>query len=72
MRENLVYEVVFIGLITLVFYSILYRFIGNSEIKVADYNKILLTAFLTGCSLHFIFEITNANDYWCRTTYKLA
>ena len=70
MRNNLIYEVLVIGLITIIIYSILYKFIGNTNIKITDYNRILFIAFLTGCSLHIIFEIIGANEYWCRTTYK--
>jgi hypothetical protein len=72
MRDNLIYEVLIVGLITVFIYSILYRIIGTSQIQVVDYNKMLFTAFITGGSLHFLFEILGANEYWCRQTYKLT
>jgi hypothetical protein len=70
MRSNLIYEVLVVGLVTVFLFSILYRITSTSQINIADYNKMLFTAFLTGGILHFMFEILGANEYWCRLTYK--
>lgn len=67
MRYNLIYEVLIVGIITVIIYSFLYRIIDMPSIT--HYNKMMLIAFITGGSLHFLFEIIGANEYWCRQIY---
>jgi hypothetical protein len=70
MRDNLLFEAIIIGIITVFLFSIIYRIIGADTINVSDYNKILFTSFLVGLSMHIIFEIIGANEKWCRYVYK--
>jgi hypothetical protein len=73
MRNNLIYESIFIGVMTLLLTNIIYYIFNNKypETTKPGYYQMIIGAFLVGFVLHMGFEFTGMNESWCRNTYKL-
>lgn len=73
MRKNLIYESIFIGVMTLLLTNIIYYIFNNKypETTKPGYYQMIIGAFLVGFVLHMGFEFTGMNESWCRNTYKL-
>lgn len=68
MRSELFFEIIVIGLITVIFMWASY-FIVFGKFPDTDVYKMVLASFLVGASMHFLFEIFGVNQYWCEKTF---
>jgi hypothetical protein len=73
MRSNLIYELLIIGVITVVFNLGIYTLLTGQipTPKLHHFYKMILGSFLLGSSMHFVLEITNLNEKWCRSEFTL-
>lgn len=73
MRDNLIYETILIGILTLLFtFGIIY--VLNNKLPDSskpDYYKMVIGAFSVGALLHLSFEFTGMNESWCKYTYRI-
>lgn len=71
MRNNLIYESIFIGVMTLLLTNIMY-YIFNSKFPESTkpgYYQMIIGAFSVGFILHMGFEFTGMNEFWCKTNF---
>lgn len=73
MRNNLIYESIFIGVMTLLLTNIMYYIFNHKfpESTKPGYYQMIIGAFLVGFILHLGFEFTGMNELWCKSTYKM-
>lgn len=71
MREQLLVELIVIGIITALFQLVIYKILTGEfpSPELNHFNQMLLGGFLLGSGTHLIFEVSGANEAWCRTTY---
>lgn len=70
MRNNLIYEIIVIGVITMIFNSIIYTLLtGKLIINSQNYQTMLFGSFLLGASMHLSFELIGFNESWCRKEF---
>ena len=67
MRDTLIYEVIAIGVMSLVLTYIL-NYIIKGMSPIFDYQQMVIP-FLVGALIHILFEFTGMNEKWCRMTY---
>jgi|688.fasta_scaffold153964_2 hypothetical protein len=73
MRNNLPYEVLIIGILTIIatfaiYYLLNGQFPSYSE-DPAKFYKMLLGSFLVGSSLHLTLELAGLNEKWCKNEF---
>jgi hypothetical protein len=68
MRDNLIYECIFIGVMTLLLTNIMYYIFNNKfpETTNPGYNQMIIGAFSVGFILHLGFEFSGMNELWCK------
>jgi hypothetical protein len=69
MRTSIVYEMIAIGILTILFLWPSY-FLVSGKFPEKELVKMALGAFVLGSSMHLFLEVVGANEKWCRITYK--
>jgi uncharacterized membrane protein len=72
MRANLLKELILIGLITVIVGFVSTRLLSNNQWPPLDNPKLgimLLNYFVIGASLHYIFEVSGANEKFCKLEF---
>ncbi len=59
--QNILTEAIIIGILNFIIYMILKRYTDLS---------VNMKILLGGTLIHILFEISGANELWCRTTYE--
>lgn len=68
MRVELLYEVIAIGILTIIFLWPSY-YITSGKFPDKEIYKMIIGAFILGGSMHFVLELAGVNEYWCRKTF---
>lgn len=70
MRNNLPYELLVFGIITMVFSAAIYTVLTGELITNSKApGKMLFGSFLLGSSIHLVFELVGLNESWCRKEF---
>jgi len=69
MRTSIVYEMIAIGILTILFLWPSYLLVSG-KFPEKELVKMALGAFVLGSSMHLFLEVVGANEKWCRITYK--
>ena len=73
MRNNLPYEVLIIGVLTIIATFAIY-YLLNSQFPIysedpTKFYKMLIGSFLVGASLHLTLELLGLNEKWCKNEF---
>lgn len=68
MRTEIVYEVIAIGILTIIFLWPSYYVVSGKFPEKEIYN-MMFGAFILGGSMHFVLEIAGLNKWWCQKTF---
>ncbi len=69
MRTSIVYEMIAIGILTILFLWPSY-FLVSGKLPEKELVKMAMGAFVLGSSMHLFLEVVGTNEKWCRITYK--
>jgi hypothetical protein len=68
MRTALLFEMIAVGIFTIILEFFVYRVISGEFpwTHLPHFKGMLLGAFLLGASMHFILDVAGVNESWCR------